>query len=93
MQSRNGNHAKGIDVSHWQGVIDWKRVRSAGYSFAFLKATEGPKLVDDRFRVNSQGARSAGLLTGAITLPGPAMRPTSTRSWNISFRPSKAPGA
>ncbi|GIO66765.1 glycoside hydrolase family 25 protein [Paenibacillus cookii] len=65
MQSRNGNHAKGIDVSHWQGVIDWKRVRSAGYSFAFLKATEGPKLVDDRFRVNSQGARSAGLLTGA----------------------------
>ncbi|MEI0739895.1 GH25 family lysozyme [Paenibacillus sp. JTLBN-2024] len=31
----------------------------------FLKATEGPKLVDDRFGVNSQGARSAGLLTGA----------------------------
>jgi len=65
VQSRSGNHAKGIDVSHWQGVIDWKRVRNAGYSFVFLKATEGPKLVDDRFRANAQEARSAGLLTGA----------------------------
>lgn len=68
MQSRSDNHAKGIDVSHWQGVIDWKQVKKAGYSFVFMKATEGTKLVDDRFRVNAQGARSAGLLTGAYHL-------------------------
>ncbi|MFU1792283.1 glycoside hydrolase family 25 protein [Paenibacillus azoreducens] len=68
MQSRSGNHAKGIDVSHWQGIIDWKQVKQAGYSFAFIKATEGAKLVDDRFRANAQGARSAGLLVGAYHL-------------------------
>lgn len=68
MQSRSGNHAKGIDVSHWQGVIDWKQVKNAGYSFAFMKATEGTKLVDDQFRANARGAKSVGLLTGAYHL-------------------------
>lgn len=65
MQSRSSSHAKGIDVSHWQGIIDWKKVRSAGYSFAFIKATEGARIVDDRFRANAQDARSAGMLVGA----------------------------
>lgn len=68
LQSRSGNHAQGIDVSHWQGIIDWKQVKNAGYSFVFVKATEGTKLVDDRFRANAQGARTAGLLTGAYHL-------------------------
>ncbi|MDR0269172.1 glycoside hydrolase family 25 protein [Paenibacillus sp.] len=68
VQSRNSNHAKGIDVSHWQGIIDWKQVKNAGYSFAFTKATEGMKLVDDRFRINAQGAKAAGLLIGAYHL-------------------------
>ncbi|OXL82739.1 hypothetical protein BCV73_06290 [Paenibacillus sp. SSG-1] len=65
MQSRSATHAKGIDVSHWQGIIDWKKVRGAGYSFAFLKATEGSRIVDDRFRANAQDAKNAGLLVGA----------------------------
>nr|WP_285854933.1 glycoside hydrolase family 25 protein [Paenibacillus cellulositrophicus] len=65
VQSRSATHAKGIDVSHWQGIIDWKKVRGAGYSFAFLKATEGSRIVDDRFRANAQDAKNAGLLVGA----------------------------
>ncbi|MED5019910.1 glycoside hydrolase family 25 protein [Paenibacillus chibensis] len=68
VQSRSDYHAKGIDVSHWQGIIDWKQVKNAGYSFVFLKATEGAKLVDDRFRANAQGAKGAGLLTGVYHL-------------------------
>ena len=42
----------GIDVSKWQGEIDWGRVRASGVDFAFIKATEGGDLVDDRFAEN-----------------------------------------
>jgi hypothetical protein len=32
---------QGIDVSHWQKTIDWKKVKSQGVAFAYIKATEG----------------------------------------------------
>jgi lysozyme len=55
---------KGVDVSHYNGVIDWKKVKEAGYQFAFLKATEGVDLVDETFAANRRGAREAGLSVG-----------------------------
>jgi lysozyme len=36
----------GIDVSRWQGKIDWASVRAAGTQFAFIKATEGGNHLD-----------------------------------------------
>lgn len=64
MQPRNPNNAKGVDVSHWQGNIDWAKVKGAGYSFAIMKATEGKGMVDDTLAANLQGAREAGIATG-----------------------------
>jgi lysozyme len=55
----------GIDVSKWQGRIDWQAVRGAGTQFAFIKATEGGDHVDERFRENWHGARQAGVPRGA----------------------------
>lgn len=55
----------GIDVSHWQGDIDWYQVRRAGTRFAFIKATEGALHLDRKFRENWEGARRAGIPTGA----------------------------
>lgn len=55
----------GIDVSRWQGDIDWNRVRRAGATFAFIKATEGGDHVDPRFLDNWNGARAAGVWRGA----------------------------
>ena len=46
---------KGIDVSHWQGEIDWERI-PAEYKFAFIKATEGTGFIDDKFRRNWSSA-------------------------------------
>ncbi|MCA9260481.1 MAG: glycoside hydrolase family 25 protein, partial [Planctomycetales bacterium] len=54
----------GIDVSRWQGSINWNSVRSAGVEFAFTKATEGVNYVDPRFHQNMQGAADAGVLIG-----------------------------
>ena len=45
----------GIDVSKYQGDIDWHRVRASGIDFAFIKATEGGDHTDDRFRDNWAG--------------------------------------
>ena len=55
----------GIDVSKWQGDIDWAAVAAAGTRFAYIKATEGGDVVDDRFRENWSGARAAGIARGA----------------------------
>jgi lysozyme len=55
----------GIDISRWQGDIDWRAVREAGTRFAFIKATEGGDHIDPRFVQNWNGARAAGIPTGA----------------------------
>ena len=55
----------GIDVSHWQGTIDWEAVAADGVEFAFVKATEGGDYTDPRFAENWAGARRAGVVRGA----------------------------
>lgn len=55
----------GIDVSRWQGEIDWRRVRREGVSYAYIKATEGGDVLDPKFRDNWRGARRAGVKRGA----------------------------
>ncbi len=55
---------EGIDVSHWQGNINWTSVKNAGIKFAFTKATEGVDYVDPRYHANMQGARAAGVYIG-----------------------------
>lgn len=54
----------GIDISHWQGNIDWNAVKNAGYSFAMLKATQGTTYTDPTFVSNYNAATSAGLKVG-----------------------------
>lgn len=68
----------GIDVSRWQERIDWQRVakmRDNGIrlQFAFIKATEGEKLVDPYFSRNWQLSRENGLLRGAYHYFSPSV--------------------
>lgn len=55
----------GIDVSHHQGEIDWRRVAESGVAFAYIKATEGGESRDERFVENWEGAKVSGILRGA----------------------------
>lgn len=55
----------GPDVSHHQGGIDFRQVRSAGHKIAILKASEGLTFRDNRFAQNLSQARAAGLGIGA----------------------------
>jgi lysozyme len=56
---------KGIDVSHHNGVVDWKKVAADGVKFVFLKASEGTSFVDKTFYTNAAQASAAGIHVGA----------------------------
>lgn len=55
----------GIDVSHFQGEVDWAAVKAAGIAFAFAKASDGNTYRDTQFQANWQGMKAAGLPRGA----------------------------
>ena len=56
---------QGIDVSHYQGDIDWKKIEEQKIDFAFIKATEGSSYVDTQFRTNWQAAGQTQINVGA----------------------------
>lgn len=57
---------QGIDVSHHQGEIDWRKVAALpNVRFAIIKATEGGDFRDRRFAENWRQAKDAGLVRGA----------------------------
>lgn len=55
----------GVDVSHYQGEVDWNTLREQGISFAYIKATEGSSYADVYFEQNVIGAEQAGVTPGA----------------------------
>jgi lysozyme len=65
MQKRSSDHAQGIDISHWQGMINWQQVREAHIVFAFIKASEGSSVKDKQFLINVKNATAVGMLVGA----------------------------
>ncbi len=60
----------GIDVSKWQGNIDWEKVKAAGYEFVFIRmgyrgySEAGGMEIDEKFYQNIQGAQAAGMDVG-----------------------------
>ena len=60
----SGTIYKGIDISHYNGNIDFTKVKAAGIQCVYIKATEGTTYVDDYLGINYNGAKSAGLKTG-----------------------------
>lgn len=55
----------GVDVSHYQGNIDWNVLADQDIQFAYIKATEGSSHVDENFASNFKEARQVGLKVGA----------------------------
>jgi len=55
----------GIDVSHYDGSIDWTQVAASGVRFAYIKCTEGAAFLDPEFVENWSGATESNILAGA----------------------------
>jgi lysozyme len=76
----------GIDVSYYQGKIDWQKVKAMNeggvrVTFAFIKATEGVMLVDRYFQRNWREAPKAGIICGAYHF----FRPRKSGKWQAKF--------
>lgn len=54
----------GIDISHFNGAIDWAKVATAGVGFAYIKATEGSTFEDPRLYENKRGCKDNGIPFG-----------------------------
>ena len=55
---------KGIDVSKWQGDIDFTKVKKSGIEIVYIKATEGNYYLDPYLKQNYNGATTNGLKIG-----------------------------
>lgn len=56
----------GIDVSHHQGLIDWRQVaKDRNIKFVYIKATQGATITDSRYAYNLREARRRGLKCGS----------------------------
>ncbi|GAA0381581.1 hypothetical protein Acor_53270 [Acrocarpospora corrugata] len=62
---------QGIDVSDWQGAIDWSAQAETDMEFAFARATEGDGVVDARFTENWAAMGRSGLVRGAYHVARP----------------------
>ncbi len=67
----------GIDVSKWQGTINWDQVAAAGISFAFIRVSDGSNSYDDKFQYNWSAAQQAGVLRGAYQYFRPSQDPVA----------------
>jgi lysozyme len=75
---------QGIDISKWQGTINWKAFNGTPYKFAFCKATEGTTYTDPNFSVNYRGIKSAGLIRGAYHYGRPATDPVTQANFFVN---------
>ena len=57
----SSGYSEGVDVSSWQGAIDFARVKAAGRRFVIAKATEGSTWTDSRYAFNKASAMANGL--------------------------------
>jgi GH25 family lysozyme M1 (1,4-beta-N-acetylmuramidase) len=68
----SATHAKGIDVSNWNGKINWTKVAHAGYRFVIAKATEATSYEDTTYAANRSASEAAGLAFGAYHFARPS---------------------
>ena len=84
-----GYQVHGIDVSHYQGEIDWnmlKQTRSARFPvcFIFMKSTEGGDFADKNFQTNFDSARAHGFIRGAYHFYNPKTDPVKQADFFIN---------
>jgi len=55
---------KGVDVSYYQGTVNWTSVKSSGHAFAFARASDGVNYPDTKFAANWPAMKNAGVIRG-----------------------------
>ncbi|RMG97932.1 MAG: hypothetical protein D6705_07435 [Deltaproteobacteria bacterium] len=71
----DGERLYGIDVSKWQGSIDWSAMAADGVVFAFVRASDGTGYIDEYFDYNWAEAKANGITVGAYQFFRPNQDP------------------
>ncbi|KAG8700521.1 hypothetical protein FRC09_005912 [Ceratobasidium sp. 395] len=71
---------KGIDVSSYQGNVDWAAQKSAGITFTYIKATEGTGYTNSYFSSQYSGSYNAGIIRGAYHFARPDVSTGATQA-------------
>jgi GH25 family lysozyme M1 (1,4-beta-N-acetylmuramidase) len=87
-----GETVFGIDVSKWQGEIDWAAVADSGVRYAFIRASHGTGIIDEWFDVNWQQARAHGVLRGVYQYFEPAQDPIAQADLMLDMMGELQPG-
>ncbi len=87
-----GETVEGIDVSYFQGKIDWSAVAASGRQFAIARVSDGTTFMDPRFRENWDGIRDAGMMRGAYQFFRPAQSATAQADIMIDAVGTLGPG-
>ena len=86
------NSVWGIDVSSWQGNIDWNKVKGAGKDFAIIRVSDGLGYKDQYFAQNWAGAKNAGVIRGAYQFFEPAQDPVAQANLLLQMMGPLQPG-
>jgi len=70
-----GPTVKGVDVSKYEGTINWPEVKASGVAFTFVRVSDGLNSPDATFDTNWSGSRAAGVIHGAYQFFEPAQDP------------------
>jgi lysozyme len=72
-----GTTLKGVDVSEYQGAVDWGSVAASGVDFAIARVSDGTDTVDPDFATNWSGIKAAGLVRGVYQFFRASQDPTA----------------
>lgn len=61
----SGATTMGVDVSYYQGTIDWAKAKAAGVKFAFVRVSDGTTFQDPKFVQNWSNTKTNGVIRGA----------------------------
>ena len=70
-----GTVVQGVDVSVFQGTVDWTKVKAAGIDFAFARVSDGTGTLDTTFAANWKGMQAAGIVRGVYQFFEPGEDP------------------
>jgi len=79
-----GATVQGIDVSKWDGTINWTSVKSAGNAFAFIRVSDGLNSPDAYFASNWKNAKAAGVYRGVYQYFEASQDPTAQANLVLS---------
>jgi lysozyme len=88
----SGTTLPGVDVSVYQGSIDWTNVKKAGIIFAYARANDGTSYTDPRFSSNWSGMKATGIIRGAYSFFEPSEDATAQANYFLSIIGTLQPG-